>query len=245
MARILVVDDSPSVLALVRTLLEREGHFVLQARDGAEGLRRLYADAPDLLVLDLEMPRLDGFAALDRIRRLTSVPVLVCSGRPAEEQLQALRAGADDMIGKPFDGRELVARVEALLRRSGADSPEHIDGDGWATVDRARHEAVVDGRRLDVTPLELRLLGAFLRHSGIALSHEQLLDLVWEDGGGSREQVKAAVLSLRRKLGEGSSAIETVRGIGYRWRTPVSDGRPPSARQGMSTGTAVRTNHRS
>jgi DNA-binding response OmpR family regulator len=225
-ARVLVVDDHQPVRQLVRTLLERAGHVVMEAGDGAAGLRRLYADAPDLIVLDLEMPRLDGFSALNRIRAITKVPVLVCSGSRGEEHLRALTDGADDYLSKPFDGRELVARVDALLRRtvdSGAQAD--VDDDGWARVDRTRHEAVIDGRRIELTPLELRLLGTFLRHEGLALTHDQLLELVWDDSIGSREQVKAAVLSLRRKLRrhvpDVGEPVETVRGVGYRWRTPA------------------------
>lgn len=226
MATILVVDDSAGVRGLLRTLLEGAGHVVLEAADGAGGLRRLYTERPDLLVLDVQLPDLDGWTLLQRIRAISDVPIVVCSARTAPAtRVRALVDGADDFVGKPFDNRELVARVAALLRRAAArprpPAPDVLD-DGWAKVDVTRYEALVGGARLDVTPLEFRLLGAFVRHPGVALTHDQLLALAWGDGLGSREQVKVAVAGLRRKLArrdpQAAAAIETVRGIGYRWR---------------------------
>jgi DNA-binding response OmpR family regulator len=221
--KILIIDDNSSLRTLVRTLLERAGHAVTEAADGLEGVRRLYAERPDLVILDLHMPGIDGWAALARIRELSDVPVLMLSAAGNEEErTRGLLEGADDFQRKPFGGPELLARVTALLRRSrpGAIVPEVVD-DGWARVDVQRHEAVVDGAKLRVTPLEFRLLGVFLRHPGVALTHEQLIELVWQDAFGTREQVKVAVLALRRKLDsatrQGSAAIETVRGVGYRW----------------------------
>jgi DNA-binding response OmpR family regulator len=227
MPKVLIVEDSAATRALIRSLLERAGHTAIEASDGAEGLRRLYSERPDLVLLDMVMPHVDGWQALERIRALTDVPILVCTGSLGDEdRSRVLRMGADDLVRKPFDGDELVARVEALLRRAGKASGQEIDvlDDGFARLDRARHEAVVEGRRLTLTPLEFRLLGAFLRHAGLALTHDQLLELVWQETGGTRDQVKAAVLSLRRKVAvespRGDSVIETIRGVGYRWRTP-------------------------
>lgn len=226
MARILIVDDHEPVRILMRALLERAGHEVMEASDGAIGLRRFFSAGPDLIVLDLDMPHTDGFTALARIRSITDVPVLVCSGSRGDEHLRALREGADGYLRKPFDGREFTARIDALVRRLGPDARDATQGrvvtDGWATVDHARHEATVGGRIVVLTPLELRLLSAFVAHGGFALTHDQLLELAWGAQEGTRDQVKAAVLSLRAKLAAevegGGAALETVRGVGYRWR---------------------------
>jgi DNA-binding response OmpR family regulator len=227
-ARILVVDDSSLVRELVRTLLERAGHSVVEAADGADGLRRLYGDRPDLVVLDVSMPEVDGWEALKRLRELSEVPVLMFSAFGGEsDRVRGLLGGADDFLAKPFSGPELVARVTALLRRSRRDGAEAVIDtvdDGWAKVDAARHEATVEGTALSLTPTEFRLLATFVRNAGVALSHEQLLEQAWQESYGTREQVKVAVLALRRKLAAaslgGDAAIETVRGIGYRWVTP-------------------------
>jgi DNA-binding response OmpR family regulator len=221
--KILIVDDNSSMRAFLRTLLERAGHCVIEAPDGLDGVRRLYAEQPDLVILDVKMPGLDGWGTLERIRELSDVPVLMLSAIGDDRQrTRGLLAGADDFQPKPFGGPELLARVTALIRRAKPQVvvPEVV-GDGWARVDVQRHEAVVDGIRLTLTPLEFRLLGAFLRHPGVALSHDQLIELVWQESFGTREQVKVAVLALRRKLDaatpDGSDAVETVRGVGYRW----------------------------
>jgi DNA-binding response OmpR family regulator len=228
MSRILVVDDSSLVRELVRTLLERAGHEVVEAADGSDGLRRLYAERPDLVVLDVSMPELDGWEALKRLRELSDVPVLMFSAFGGEtERVRGLLGGADDFLAKPFGGPELVARVTALLRRArrdGAVGVIDVVDDGWARVDAARHEASVGGVALQLTPTEFRLLATFVRNAGVALSHEQLLEQAWQESYGTREQVKVAVLALRRKLAlaqpGGERAIETVRGLGYRWVTP-------------------------
>lgn len=228
MPRILVVDDSSLVRELVRTLLERAGHEVVEAADGSDGLRRLYAERPDLVVLDVSMPELDGWEALKRLRELSDVPVLMFSAFGGEtERVRGLLGGADDFLAKPFGGPELVARVTALLRRArrdGAVGVIDVVDDGWARVDAARHEASVNGGTLQLTPTEFRLLATFVRNAGVALSHEQLLEQAWQESYGTREQVKVAVLALRRKLAlaepGGEAAIETVRGLGYRWVTP-------------------------
>jgi DNA-binding response OmpR family regulator len=223
MAKVLVVDDNAALRALLRTQLERGGHEVLEAEDGLAGVRQLYSARPDLVVLDVAMPRMDGWATLQRVRELSEVPVLMLSAVAGEqERVRGLLSGADDFLSKPFSGPELLARIVALLRRGSRGEVVEVVEDERARVDAARHEAVVDGVRLKLTPLEFRLLGTFLRHHGAALSHEQLLEHAWQGHHGSREQVKVAVLALRRKLRAASpgaeEAIQTVRGVGYRWQ---------------------------
>jgi DNA-binding response OmpR family regulator len=218
-SRVLVVDDEADIRGLLRTLLERSGHLVREAVDGREGLRTLHAWRPDLVLLDITMPGLDGWTTLDRIRELTDVPVIMLSARGTEiDKVRGLKAGADDYVTKPFGRQELLARVEALLRRgAGATEIPEAYEDDVLRVDFAQRLVHVGGREVALTPLEYRLLSAFVRHPNQVLSHEQLLELVWGDEDASREQVKLYVGYLRRKLGM-PDVIESVRGFGYRYR---------------------------
>ena len=232
-ARVLVVDDDADIRGLLRQLLERAGYDVAEAPDGREGLRTLYATAPDLVLLDVSMPGLDGWQTLERIRDLSDVPVLMLTARTAElEKVRGLKAGADDYVAKPFGRQELLARVEALLRRAGArqERPDTY-ADGLVTIDFAQREVNVAGSRVALTPLEFKLLAAFVRNPNLVLSSDQLLELVWGDAtGGSRARTKLYVGYLRKKLesaAPGAGPIETVRGFGYRYRPP--DGSPAGA----------------
>ena len=221
--RVLVVDDDPDICGLLRTLLELAGHEVVVAQDGRSGLRALYESRPDLVVLDVGMPVLDGWETLRRIRDLSEVPVLMLTARGAElEKVRALRAGADDYVTKPFGRQELLARAEALLRRAArAAAPElELHADGLLTLDVPSRSLIVAGREVALTPLEFRLLTALVRHPNQVLSPDQLHDLAWDGARStSSAQVKLYVGYLRRKLGpEGGRLIETVRGFGYRYR---------------------------
>ncbi len=222
-ARILVVDDDPDIRGLLRELLERAGHEVVTAENGRGALRSLYEERPDLVVLDVAMPELDGWGTLERIRDLSDVPVLMLTARTGElEKVRGLRAGADDYVTKPFGRQELLARAEALLRRAAGRRSEAPDtyADGLVAVDFGQRQVAVAGTGVALTPLEFRLLAAFVRHPGQVLSHEQLIELVWGDeGAASRNQLKLYVGYLRRKLGAAAAGrIETVRGFGYRYR---------------------------
>jgi DNA-binding response OmpR family regulator len=219
-ARVLVVDDEDDIRGLLRQLLERAGHDVREAGDGREGLRLLHDWRPELVVLDVNMPVLDGWAMLERIRELSDVPVLMLTARGMElDKVRGLKAGADDYVTKPFGRQELLARVEALLRRGGGAAPELPEAydDGTLNVDFAQRLVRVRGEEVALTPLEYRLLAAFVRHPNQVLSHEQLLQLAWGDEDVSRDQVKLYVGYLRRKLGM-PAAVESVRGFGYRYR---------------------------
>ena len=224
--RILVVDDDPIARELLRGMLERAGHEVREAADGRAGLRDLYAATPDLVILDVEMPELDGWATLERIRDLSDVPVLMLTARETElERVRGLQGGADDYVVKPFGHQELVARVQALLRRSGGRAEEQQTyADALVKIDHAQRAVSYSDRDVQLTPLEFKLLAAFVRHPNQVLSREQLLELVWGDSlGVSPEQVKLYVGYLRRKLDPAtpqSTPIETVRGFGYRYRRP-------------------------
>ncbi|HEX7145853.1 MAG TPA: response regulator transcription factor [Gaiellaceae bacterium] len=224
-ARVLVIDDDGDVRALVAGLLDRAGYEVNEASDGRDGLRSVFSDRPDLVLLDVTMPGLDGWATLERIRELTDVPVLMLTARSDElEKVRGLKAGADDYMTKPFGRQELLARVEALLRRKRNAQEElpTVYADDAITVEFAQRSARSDGVDLRLTPLEFRLLSAFVQHPNQVLSREQLLELAWGDPYGvSEDQVKLYVGYLRKKLGANvgtESPIETVRGFGYRYR---------------------------
>jgi DNA-binding response OmpR family regulator len=219
-SRVLVVDDDADIRRLVRRLCEAAGHEVSEATDGHEALRALYRSHPDLVVLDVAMPALDGWNTLERIRDLSDVPVLFLTARAGEfEKVRGLKGGADDYVTKPFGRHELSARIEALLRRAGEPVREEARyADGYLELDFGERSVRVDGRDIALTPLEFRLLATFVRHPNQVLSHEQLLEHVWGDAGAVvAGQVKLYVGYLRKKLGR-DAPIETVRGFGYRYR---------------------------
>ncbi len=224
--RILVVDDESDIRDLLRTLLERAGYTVEEAVDGKAALRQFYASTPDLVILDVTMPELDGWATLERIRDLSDAPVLMLTARTAElERVRGLSAGADDYVAKPFGRQELLARVQALLRRSGGTAKKvEAYADDFLSMDFAQRAVTVRGREVSLTPLEFRLLGTFVQNQGQVLSRDQLLELVWGDPYGvSVDQVKLYVGYLRKKLSPDApdeTPVETVRGFGYRYRKP-------------------------
>ena len=229
-ARVLVVDDDETIRGVVRTLVERAGADVAEASSGEEALRALYARRPQVVVLDIDLPGLDGWTVLERIRQLTDVPVLMLSSHGEElEKVRALRAGADDYVTKPFGSQELLARLQAHLRRAAAPPAQDSDGalepyrDAAMTVDFVHAEVTVHCRSLALTPREFRLLAALVNHARRTLSVAQLLDLAWDDPAGDPRRVKVYVGYLRAKLvdaGLHAHAVETVRGFGYRYRPP-------------------------
>ena len=220
--QLLVVDDDEDIRALLRLLLERAGYEVDDQADGRAALRAFHNGNHDLVLLDVSMPDLDGWELLERIRDLSEVPVLMLTARDSEsDRVRGLRGGADDYVTKPFDREELVARVEALLRRAPRDDEPVSYTDSFMQVDFVQRTASVEGHQIPLTRLEYNLLEAFITHPNQVLSQEQLLGLAWDDPHAvSRDQVKLYVGYLRRKLGKrgDESPIETVRGFGYRFR---------------------------
>ena len=225
--RVLVVDDDDDIRLLLHELLSGAGYLVETAQDGRAALRVFHENSIDVVVLDLSMPDLDGFETLERLRDVSDVPVILLTARSGEiDKVRGFRGGADDYVVKPFGRQELLARIEALLRR--APEPTHLEhyDDGAISIDYARRLVTSRGLPISLTPLEFRLLDAFARHPGQVLSADQLIEHCWgHEAGVSRDQVKLYVSYLRKKLGhdaDGWQPIETVRGFGYRYVPPSS-----------------------
>lgn len=225
MAKVMVVDDDPVVRAILKRTLELERYEVVLAEDGNEGLRALWSARPDLVILDVNMPGLDGWQVLQRVRELSSVPVIMLTIHADElNRVRGLRAGADDYVAKPFGRQELLARIGALLRRAAREAREEVaelHADDLLTIDHRQRvvRATASGEELALTPLEYRMLTEFARHPGQVLSREQVVELVWGDPYVDPAQVKLLVGRLRRKLATVSQdeVIGTVRGFGYRY----------------------------
>jgi DNA-binding response OmpR family regulator len=222
-ATILVIEDDPDIRGLVVALIERAGLRATEAGDGRAGVRAFFEQRPDLVVLDVGLPELDGWEVLGRIRDLSEVPVLMLTAEGEQVQkVRGLEGGADDYVTKPFGREELVARIHALLRRRGRagdeEGTETLE-DGTVTLDGAGHRVEVDGRELPLTPTEFRLLAFLMRNRNQVVSQLQLLEEVWGNTDADPHQVRLYVSYLRRKLNEaGVDPIETVRGFGYRYR---------------------------
>lgn len=222
--RVLLIEDDADIGHLVSLRLGRAGYVTDHALDGHIGLRLFHETHPDLVLLDIGLPGIDGWGVLERIRDISDVPVVILSARGLEtEKVRGLQSGADDYITKPFGHQELVARIGAVLRRNSShDFDQESYTDALLHIDIPRREVLVHGRSVDLTAGEFRLLLALTKHAGQVLSPEQLLELAWDDPTGiGASKVKFSILRLRRKLGsEGpaTSPIESVRGFGYRYR---------------------------
>jgi len=220
-AKVLVVDDEPPVLELVTAYLEREGYQVYTARDGLAGLKAARSFKPDILVLDVLLPGMDGIELLSRLRRESNVYVIMLTAKSDEtDKIVGLSIGADDYVTKPFSPRELVARIKAALRRlrSGDNSAESaILAFRHLRIDSGRRRAWVDDKPIELTAIEFDLLKALAEHHGLVLGREQLLEKVWGyDFYGEERVVDVHIGHIRQKLGD-ARLIETMRGVGYRF----------------------------
>jgi DNA-binding response OmpR family regulator len=232
--RILVVDDEQSIRTIVEYALRDAGFEVLSAARGDDALALVRRDPPDLVVLDLMLPGMDGLEVCRRIRAERSVPIIILSARGEElDKVLGLELGADDYVTKPFSPRELVARVKAVLRRaepepeSGPEPPLHL---GDLTVDPARHEVVFEGRPVHLTAREFELLSYLVRNRGLVLTRDQILERVWGYSfPADTRTVDVHIRQLRAKLGD-RAPIVTIRGVGYK-----ADARDP-ARPGGGPG---------
>jgi DNA-binding response OmpR family regulator len=216
---ILVVDDEKNIVQLARLYLNNEGFRVEAAHDGKQALERAKAVKPDLIVLDIMMPEMDGLTVCKELRKTSNVPVIILTARGDDvDRIIGLEIGADDYMAKPFNPRELVARVKAVLRRSQGerDAPEVIEVDGLR-IDAASREVVLDGRSLQLRAKEFDLLSAFAQHKGTVLDRERLLRLVWgADYYGDSRTIDVHVAWLRDKLDGSKVKIQTVWGVGYK-----------------------------
>jgi len=224
LATILTVDDEPGVLNFLTQLFEDAGHKTVAASDGKAGLREFFTTRPDVAVVDVMMPEMDGVELCRRIREVSYIPVIALTAVDRiDQKVKTFAAGADDYVTKPVSGRELVARVEACLRRAHWPSTEDVTAnytDPFLTVDFVRREVYVDGGRKELTPIEYSLLSAFVKKPGEALSAEYLLANVWGREYDTLGLVKWHVSNLRKKLenSQGQSPpLSTVRGYGYRY----------------------------
>ena len=221
-AKVLVVEDDAVAALIIRTVLGRAGLAVEMVSDGRRAVRVFHGLHPDVVVLDVGLPELDGWQVLARVREVSNVPVLMLTAHDLEsEKVRGLREGADDYLTKPFGNGELVARVQALLRRSRPNTDEaNVYDDGQVEIDLDARIVRVDGHLVTLTPIEFRLLLTLVRSRGRVLSPNQLLEQAWKDPVGiGPDRVKFAILRLRRKLGWSAavSPIEAVRGFGYRY----------------------------
>lgn len=214
---VLLVEDEENLASLVRAYLEQEGYRVIAVVTGAEALRAIETEPVRLVVLDLNLPDMDGLDVCRQIRTRSSVPVVMLTARDEEsDRLAGLAQGADDYIGKPFSPRELVARMKAVLRRSEPHSEEELLVLGDVVLRRSAREASVAGEAVALRPQEFDLLAYLIQNRGAVLSRDVLLDRVWGyDYAGGTRTVDVHVAQLRRKLGR-PDLIQTVRGLGYK-----------------------------
>lgn len=221
---ILVVDDEEDVRALLSAIFEPTGHRVTLATDGGDGLRKFFSDPPDLVLLDIQMPIMDGWTLLERIREVSVVPVIMLTALHQERnKVRGLRGGADDYVVKPFGEQELLARVETALRRTtGLTEIQEVYQDSVLRIDYHRHQVLVRSEEVRLSPNEFKLLTALIQNRDTVLSPDQLLDLCWGDRESGPECVRVYINYLRKKLEENPGKpklLENVRGFGYRYNS--------------------------
>jgi len=223
-ALILVVDDEPKIVKLSRDYLEKDGFRVISTGSGSQALALARAERPDLIVLDLMLPGMDGWEVCRTLRRETDTPIIMLTARAEEsDQVVGLELGADDYITKPFSPRTLVARVRALLRRAqGRFSPPRVIRAGALVVDLQAHGVTLGGAPIHLTPNEFKLITVLARSPGQIFTREQLADVLYGSAAVNFDRsIDSHVKNLRRKLeavSPPSEWIETVYGVGYRWK---------------------------
>ncbi|MHB1381841.1 MAG: response regulator transcription factor [Thermoleophilia bacterium] len=216
--KILIVEDEQGIASFIAMYLEKEGYAVTAAANGEDCLARAVEGRPDLVLLDIMLPDIDGFEVCRRLRQDTDIPIIMLTARDdSTDKVVGLELGADDYITKPFEPRELVARVKAVLRRSEGGGPAPVAlAAGALRLDNARHEVEAAGVPVRLTAKEFELLSYLMLNRGLALSRQQLLEHVWGyDFFGGTRTVDVHVNLLRKKLGD-ALVLETVRGVGYK-----------------------------
>ena len=218
--KILVVDDESRMRKLVRDFLEKKGFVVMEAGDGEEAMDIFYEEKDiALILLDVMMPKMDGWEVCREIRKNSKVPIIMLTARGDErDELLGFDLGVDEYISKPFSPKILVARVEAILRRTGQDTVNDVLSAGGIVIDKAAHMATVDGSPMELSFKEFELLTYFMENQGIALSREKILNSVWNyDYFGDARTIDTHVKKLRSKMGEKGEYIKTVWGMGYKF----------------------------
>ena len=218
--KILVVDDESRMRKLVKDFLTKKNFQVLEAGNGEEAMDIFYEEKDiALIILDVMMPKMDGWEVCREIRKNSKVPIIMLTTRSDErDELLGFDLGVDEYISKPFSPKILVARVEAILRRTGQNNPEDVISAGGIVIDKAAHLATVDGKPMELSFKEFELLTYFLENQGIALSREKILNSVWNyDYFGDARTIDTHVKKLRSKMGDKGEYIKTVWGMGYKF----------------------------
>ena len=218
--KILVVDDESRMRKLVKDFLTKKNFQVLEAGNGEEAMDIFYEEKHiALIILDVMMPKMDGWEVCREIRKNSKVPIIMLTARSDErDELLGFDLGVDEYISKPFSPKILVARVEAILRRTGQNNPEDVISAGGIVIDKAAHLATVDGKPMELSFKEFELLTYFLENQGIALSREKILNSVWNyDYFGDARTIDTHVKKLRSKMGDKGEYIKTVWGMGYKF----------------------------
>ena len=218
--KILVVDDESRMRKLVKDFLTKKNFQVLEAGNGEEAMDIFYEEKDiALIILDVMMPKMDGWEVCREIRKNSKVPIIMLTARSDErDELLGFELGVDEYISKPFSPKILVARVEAILRRTGQANPEDVLSAGGIVIDKAAHLATVDGKLMELSFKEFELLTYFLENEGIALSREKILNSVWNyDYFGDARTIDTHVKKLRSKMGDKGEYIKTVWGMGYKF----------------------------
>lgn len=216
---ILVVDDEALIRNVIKEYLLNEGYKVLEAKDGFDALRVISDNKVDLIVLDIMMPKMDGFTCLSEIRKTKNIPVIMLSARKEEiDKLNSFDLGVDDYVTKPFSPKELVARVKAHLKRTTSNNENYTYKN--LKVDYKGRKVTINDKEVNLTPKEYELLTYFIKNKGIALSREQLLNSVWDyDYYGDDRTVDTHIKMLRKSLGDYRNLIKTIREVGYKYET--------------------------
>ena len=226
--KILVVDDEARMRKLVRDFLVKQNYEVIEAEDGAEALDQFFSVRDiALVILDVMMPKMDGWEVCREIRKESKVPIIMLTARGDErDELLGFELGVDEYISKPFSPRILVARVEALLRRSGAVGGDDILKAGKIEINKAAHQVKIDGKLVELSFKEFELLTYFVENQGIALSREKILNSVWNyDYYGDARTIDTHVKKLRAKMGDAGSCIKTIWGMGYKFDSAEEENR--------------------
>lgn len=226
--KILVVDDEPKIVTMIRGYLRQAGFVVIEAFDGKVALERFKAEQPALVILDLMLPEIDGFDVAREIRKNSDTPIIMLTARTdAMDRVLGLELGADDYVPKPFDARELIARVRAVLRRTQETFQSHIIEIGKLCIDLDSHEVKMDDELIEFTPLEFKLLSELARHPGHVFSRSQLLEILEGTTYAALERtVDTHIKNLRKKIEEdpqNPKYVQTVYGVGYKFARPSSD----------------------